>query len=327
MMRLAVALVCLCGTAWAGASHDKRFEFQEKQRPYRIKYKLSDAAALAKYPQADLFFGDEKVVAPGDVTTLTYEGKAAKGSLFVFNCDDVQIVSVKHTAKAVTLKVKVGAFALPRHCALFAVTPISVATLEIPTLEVAGSYTWTLELANGMKAVLTTKPGAKGPETRSAWKNGAADVGERTVTHETDDEEPKIHFKIARDNSDIAATKAALEADPKWKEAAAYEAEHEALLVERDQCATIKDKKARSDCDYQANVKLDKLQSKTSRNRGLRTTSDLRREHDIQHPHACSSVALTVDAKGKVSGIAGSCAGTNRVEVTGTVAVEKPAKR
>ncbi len=327
MTRLVAVLVCLSGTAWAGASRDKRIEFQEKQRPYRVKHNLSDEAALAKYPAPDLFFGDERVVAPGDVTTVTFEGKAAKGSLFIFDCDDVQILSIKHTAKAVTLKVKVGAFALARHCALFAVTPISVATLEIPTLEIAGSYTWNLELANGMKAVLTTTPGAKGPETRSAWKNRDTDVGERTATHETDSEEAKIHFKIARDNGDIAATKAALEADPKWKEAAAYEAEHEALLVERDGCGTLKDKKARSDCDYQANVKLDKLMSKRNRNRGLRTTSDLRKEHEIQHPHACSSVALTVDAKGRVTGIAGACAGTNRVEVTGTVVVEKPAKR
>jgi hypothetical protein len=130
-----VATASFAGSAWAGPGRDKRIEFQEKQRPFRIKYKLSDAAALAKYPAADLFLGPEKVVSPGDVAVLALEGKAAKGSLFVFNCDDVQVVSVKHSAKAVTVKARVGAFALPRTCSLIVLTPVSVASLEIPSLE------------------------------------------------------------------------------------------------------------------------------------------------------------------------------------------------
>jgi hypothetical protein len=327
MTRVVVALVCLVGTASAGASFDKRIAFQEKQRAYRAKHNLTDDAARAKYPAPDLFIGDEKVVSPGEVTVVTATGKAAKGSFFIFNCDDLQILSVKHTAKAVTVKVKVGAFALPRHCALFAVSPVSVATLEIPALEIVGTYTWNLTLANGMTAVLTTKAGANGPETRSTWKNGATEVGERSVTHEVDDDEARVHFTIARDNSDIAATKAAREADPKWKEAVAYEAEHEALLVERDACSKLQDKTARANCDHQAAMKLDKLQTQKRRNPGLKTTSDLRKEHDYQHPHACESVSLTVDAKGKVMGIAGRCAGTNRVDVSGSVVVEKRATR
>jgi hypothetical protein len=316
-------LACLAGTSWAGSSHDKRIEFQERQRPIRVKYKLSDEAASARYPMANLFIGDEKIVAPGEVTVITATGTAAKGSLFVFNCDDLQILSLKHTAKAVTVKVKVGAFALPRHCALMAVSPVSVATLEIPAIEVQGTYTWQLDLANGMKASFTTKPGAKGPETRSTWTNGATDIGERDVTQEIDDEAPKIHFTIARDNSDIAATKATREADPRWKEAAAHEAEREALYVEREACAKVKDQTARGNCDYQVAVKLDKLQAKARRNHALQTTDNLRREHDLQHPHACDSVSLQIDAKGRLTGLAGRCAGTNRVEVSGTVVVER----
>jgi hypothetical protein len=315
-------LCCLAVPAWAGPSFERRIAFQERQRAYRTKHNITDSAALAKHPAAELTVDAEKTAFPGDVLTITATGSAEQGSLFVIDCDDVQIVSIKQTRKAVTAKVKVGAFALPRHCALLAVSPVSVATEEIPILEVKGTYTWKLELANRMKAQLVTTAGPKGIETQSTWTNGAADVGARSATLSIDNDS-RIQFKIGRNDADVTATKAAREADPKWIEAAQRDAQQQALLDERDACAKLQDRTARATCEHQANIKIDKLQTKVPWNRARNTMTSLRRDYDQQHPHACDTLSLLVDARGKVTGVAGSCAGTNRVDVAGSLVVEK----
>lgn len=163
---IAVAVVTLA--AWVRADNAKyqlRLDgLNAKARDERKKKGLErDAAKLfAAYPTPEL-----KLTAldacPGATLTVKATGKFPEGTAFVFQSDQVEVLSEKAAPTSYEAEVRVKPNTLPQGVSLVSVSPVSNAQRSVVAINVGCKQVWTVKLDTG--ETLTV---------RTAWPKGAA---------------------------------------------------------------------------------------------------------------------------------------------------------
>lgn len=110
-------------------------------------------------------------VLPGAVVSVHALGKLDKAALVLFDCDELEVISMAHTSTRVEARVKVNAplFAEPKTCQLHAYQPLSTASVAIPALRISARWAWKLTLVSGEKIEWETAETVPEGGVMSSW--------------------------------------------------------------------------------------------------------------------------------------------------------------
>ena len=143
---------------------------------------------FAQYPTPEVTFLDQAPrLACGGTGTVSVAGKFAKGTAFLLNDDEVEVLEEKVTATGWQAKVRVAKAALPADVDLHALAPVSSAERDGRLLQIRGRYELDLKFEDGWTAhfapadsddagqlagIFSWKKGTAARETRAALTPG-----------------------------------------------------------------------------------------------------------------------------------------------------------
>jgi hypothetical protein len=307
-------------------------EFQQKAMKERQEQGLDkDRAALfAKYPTPEVTLvsasggasksgpsKDLPTVPVGSETTLSFTGRFVPGTLAHVECMGAEVISEKATEKSLEARVRVTAAALPGECEARIISPVSLATAREPAFRVVGKHQWELQLANGMKARLSTsaQPGSPGITGTSEWfDKGGKSLGTRAVNLARTEE--GVRVDVQRTQEEVAAaSKARGEAHKELTSEDAQKVMREAQLHIKNECMKLPpDKMGPCIEKYTAQMKAvsQRAQGKAQEAEQKVAASTV----------GCDSLSLQV-SDGKVTGRGSNCGAPGDVNVIGSVAAAK----
>jgi hypothetical protein len=153
----------------------------------------------AQYPTPEVTFeGDPQRVSCGDTASLKLTGKWPKGTTFLFNDDDVQILEEKSGAGTYQAKFRVGQNAAPTAVAVHAIAPVSGAQLSTNALAVRARYDLDLKFDDGWTAHFTTEQASADSgqlNGTASWQKGGEKRQLRAVVEPQDNS--RLLFRTA----------------------------------------------------------------------------------------------------------------------------------
>ncbi|MGZ6141900.1 MAG: hypothetical protein ACXWLM_01120, partial [Myxococcales bacterium] len=188
---LIAALAIFATATWK----ERRKELQAEAESQRKKLGLDDKKLYAQYPTPELTFDGEPVkLACGGTGTLHITARVPKGTAFLLNDDDVQIVDQKATADGWQAKVKVSPTAAPRDVSVHAIAPVSGAERDLRVATVGGKYALDLRFEDGWTAHFA--------DGSLSWKKGSE---ARTTQAELDPQGGRIEVRWQRSQEELDA--------------------------------------------------------------------------------------------------------------------------
>lgn len=298
------------GSGTALPFHRRVQEFQAAQSQRRAALNLPRKELYQRYPTPELRLVRAARAAPGQTVQIKATGRIPQGSLVGFDCDDLQVLSLRQSTTAISATVKIPPTFHGHACRLHAYAPVTSASNRVEALTVAAKYVWTLSLSNGMRVEAEAISERDRSELRTSWKQGAREIGDRKfqVGRPVPGE---VRLKVQRTAEDEAMTEAAWQAAPE-------RAERDRLFAELARLRRAADEECRGDPSCQERLggpiqtlfaaQLPRLQQ---------------REREILHVHptACDELVLAVSERGKVTGTAYGCAGAPTAEIRGQVVI------
>jgi hypothetical protein len=195
---LTVFATLLIATAVVRAASDARQQrvdaIYRAAAEQRKKLGLDEARARKAYPTPEMTFEQSLEVAPGAKAKLVVPGRFTKGTAFVFESDDVTVLSEKVSDRRYEAEIQVRADALPGEVYLAAYAPVSAASVGVTALEIVARYQWDLSLANGDRMRLRIGPkDDNGRNCRIEWTRAGKPWLKTATTIDAYDGEVQIH--------------------------------------------------------------------------------------------------------------------------------------
>jgi hypothetical protein len=308
----AIALLLFAAAAAKAVSstyESRRAQLAAEADAQQKKLGIDRARAYEQYPTPEVSFeGDPKRVACGDLASVSLGGKFAKGTSFLVNDDEVQIVDQKPGATGWTAKLKVLPTAAPRNVTVAAILPVSGAESDVQVLRIRGRYDLDLKFEDGWTAHFTT---AQADETQLggelAWVKGGE---KRTTPAQVEFNDSKVRIAWQRSQEEMDAQVAATEK----LQSLGGEEVMKKVMARVEECLK-KAEPARSACVQQVQKQND------ADMKALKDKADaVAAEGEAKKPTAawgCAEVKLTA-SNGALTGTA-TCARERTQKVTGTL--------
>ncbi len=335
-----LGLVALLGAAEVHSAVQEQqrrlAEFQQKAAKERKAQGLeNDRAKLyAKYPTPEVTLvsasggasgsgspggsgGKLPTVQAGAETTLTLTGRFMPGTLTHVDCAGAEVISDKATEKSVEVRVRVAATTLPGDCDVRVLSPVSLAVAREPAFRVVGKHQWELQLANGMKARLSTSSQQVGPAiagTSEWFDKGGKSLGTRQVNVDSSADGYRVNVQRTKEETE-AASKAISAAHKEYTNEDTQKQMKEAQLKIKNECMKMKPDQM-GPCIKKYTAQMNEL-SKKAQGKAQEAQAQVAASNV-----GCDSLSLQV-SDGKVTGRGTNCGAPGEVDVTGSVAAAK----
>jgi len=118
------------------------------------RQRLGAAATKDRYPTPEIHMVSGGCMLPGATAQVVVKGKFAPGTKFIFENDEIQVLSETLSGNEYRATLKAPAGAGPQTAALVAISPVTCITArQSAAVKIAGSYEWTMNAANGWKVI------------------------------------------------------------------------------------------------------------------------------------------------------------------------------
>ena len=322
MTRVQAALVALSlGALGAAVAKTNTPTWQQRLDAFtaqanRERAKLGAAANEAASGTPELILSgrdDEWVVHPGETVEVVATGTIQKASLALFQCNALEVLSMKQTEGEVRAKVRASKAMLPQVCDLQVTAPVSLRAASTPAVRVVGDYAWALKLGNGLESRWTAKTDENGELTgESEWFKAGKLLGKYPLQFHVSDDEVDVDVERTRD--DVNAVMTASKSVQEGQDNEALVKQMTALMekMQKD-CAALPSAKL-AGCFERYQKQLEPLQQR------MQTNGEASAAAVDVHPNACLKLHLQVGADGKVTGKGVGCQKAGELALTGTVA-------
>jgi hypothetical protein len=140
-----------------------RFQAQENtlrdaSQKEREKLGITDANALkAKYPTPEIQLISGRCLSPGGTGEVVVQGKFAPGTKFVFENDQIEVLTENLGSNTYRATLKAAAGIGPESAAIWAITPVSgIVQRKESAVIVGGRFEWNLKAQNGWRIIART---------------------------------------------------------------------------------------------------------------------------------------------------------------------------
>ncbi len=160
-----VALIPAALLLLAGLVRADLFRFQARENALREscqkereKLGITDVNSIkGKYPTPEIGLIRSSCLTPGGTAEVTVEGRFAPNTRFVFESDQLEVVSESLTAGTYRATLKAAAGIGPESASLWAISPVSgIVARKDRAVVVGGRYEWTLKAQNGWRITART---------------------------------------------------------------------------------------------------------------------------------------------------------------------------
>lgn len=204
----AAVVAVLAVGALARAASDAREQrvkaFREQAKGEREKLKLDAKAVRGQYPTPEIKLGRAITLRPGATTPVEVSGAFQKGSLFVVEADDVEVVREDLGAGGWKAQLAVRKGALPQTVRLAVYSPVSAIPASTNAFVVAGRYECQVQLKRGLAARLVAQAGDP-LRYDVTWTRPPATAPLRSSVAKMDVQYGGIAFEIQGDQAEIMA--------------------------------------------------------------------------------------------------------------------------